>query len=261
MIIELVSAGLLAAASPAAASPPSGDARQVALANPQVVAEIDLGKLKGDLSRVAWSVDGSEFYIQTVEKDRAGAAKAVHHFVVASGKTKSVDAEPPWAAAYWAWKAGRASPAAAAFKIEVSERTETKRSVAAPTGGVLARGGTADPGAGATLGDMASAADTSQTLKIFSLGVKGAMIGEWANEAVVPGANFSWAPPPLQLLVYAKREGGPLVVVDDGGRTLELEGARAAVFPAWSDDGKRLAWLERKDKKKYQLTIADVSIR
>ncbi len=75
----------------------------------------------------------------------------------------------------------------------------------------------------------------------------------------MPGANFSWAPAPLRAIVFAKRDGGPLIVLDDSGHKQELTGAKAATLPAWSDDGKRLAWLERKDKKKYDLMIAEVS--
>ena len=59
--------------------------------------------------------------------------------------------------------------------------------------------------------------------------------------------------------MFAKREGGPLTVVDESGRKQELKGTKAAFVPAWSNDGKRIAWLERKDKKKFDLTIADIS--
>jgi len=70
--------------------------------------------------------------------------------------------------------------------------------------------------------------------------------------------NFGWAPAPLGLLAFAKREGGPLIVLDASGGRQELAGTKAAVLPAWSDDGKRIAWLERKDRKKYQLMIAGI---
>jgi hypothetical protein len=174
---------------------------------------------------------------------------------------KSTDQEPAWASSYWTWKSGRSSPAAAAFSIAVEDHTETKRSVSAPTGGVLAKGGTADPSGGATtFTDVAAAADASQTVRIFTLKVKSESIGDWANEAVGPGSNYSWAPAPLQLIVFAKRDGGPLIVIDDAGRKQELEGARSAFYPAWSADGKRIAWLERTNGKKYQLTIADLSV-
>jgi hypothetical protein len=237
-------------------------AATVALAPPQPLVELDAGSLKGDLTRLAWSADGSELYVQSVERDRTGNVRKIHHALVsvAERKAKGIDEEPQWAGAYWTWKSGQASPAAAAFKIAVSERTETKRSVSAPTGGALARGGTADPAAGSTLADVASVADTTQTLKIFSLKIKDETIGEWTNEPVVPGSNFSWAPAPLQLIAFAKRDGGPIVVLDPAGQKLELPGTRSALLPAWSADGRRLAWIERKGKK-YLVATGEVTVQ
>jgi hypothetical protein len=237
-------------------------AAQLTIAAPQTVAEFDAARLKGEIARLAWSDDGSDFYVQTIEHDRAGNLKAVHHYLVSStGKNvKDVEQEPAWAAKYWQWKSAQTSPAAAAFRINVEERTETKRAAAAPTGGVLARGGTADPTAGTTLADAAHVADTSQTVHIFALKVKNETIGEWENAAVTPGSNFSWAPAPLQLLAFARRDGGPIIVLDPAGAKQELPGTKAALLPAWSVDGKRLAWLERKGKK-YELTVSDVAAR
>lgn len=234
-------------------------AAQITMAPPQTVAEIDTGKLKGDLARLAWSDDGSEFYVQTIERDRGGNPKAVHHYLVSNSQSvKDVDQEPSWAAKYWQWKSAQASPAAAQFKITVEERTEIKRAGSAPTGGTLARGGTADPTAGTTVADVANAADASQTVHVFALKVKTETIGEWVNAAVSPGTNFSWAPSPLQLLAFARRDGGPIVVLDSSGAKQELSITKAALLPAWSSDGKRLAWFERKGKK-YQLTTAAVT--
>jgi hypothetical protein len=217
--------------------------------------------MKGDLARLSWSTDGRQFYLQTVERDRSGNVKTTHHFVVSSGGTPTaVDGEPDWASSYWTWKAGQASPASRAFGIDVEgPRRETKRSTAAPTGGALARGGIADPSTGTTAADVAAAADQTQVLTIYALKVKNETLGEWVNEAVVPGANFAWAPAPLRLLAFTKREGGPIVVLDEAGHKQELIGAKAAGFPAWSADGKRMAWLERRDKKKYQLMTADIA--
>jgi hypothetical protein len=233
---------------------------QVTMSAPQPVVEFDAAKVKGELSRLAWSEDGSEFYVQSVERDRGGNVKAAHHYVVsaASKSVKDVDQEPAWAARYWQWKAAQASPGSAAFRINVTERTETKRAVSAPTGGDLARGGTPDAAAGTTLGDVANATNTAQTLHIYALKIKDEIIGEWINTAVVPGVNFTWAPAPLQLLAFARREGGPIVVIDSTGAKQELGGTKSALLPAWSGDGKHLAWLERKGKK-YQLTAAEIS--
>jgi dipeptidyl aminopeptidase/acylaminoacyl peptidase len=245
------------------AASPSTDARQLALSSPQTIAEIDTGKLKGDLARLAWSPDGTEFYIQTVDRDGRGIVKTTRHYLVAaaSKNARSVGEEPVWASKYWSWKSAQASPAAPALKIAVDQRQETVRSTASPTGGDLAKGGGADPLAGSTLGDVANAASNTQQKTVFTLKLKGETIGEWVNEAVVPGLTFGWAPAPMRVLAFAKRDGGPLMVLDENGHKQELNGPRSAVLPAWSDDGKRIAWLERKDRKKYDLMVAEIGAR
>jgi hypothetical protein len=239
------------------------DARQVSLDSPQTLVQIDTGKLKGEPWRLAWSPDGSQMYVETIERDGSGNVKAAHGalITVAAKSMKNVDQAPPWVAKYWLWKAGQASPAAPAFRIAVNQRQETVRATAAPTGGALARGGTADPGSGSTLGDVASAANTAQQQTIFDLKVKDELIGEWINEAVVPGVNYSWAPAPSHLIAYAKKGGGPLMLLDDQAHRQALSGARDAVLPAWSDNGAQIAWLEKKDKKHYDLTIAGIAQR
>ncbi|HEV2984671.1 MAG TPA: hypothetical protein VGX46_09790 [Vicinamibacterales bacterium] len=239
----------------------ASDARQVTLSISQPIVEIDTAKLKGEVAQLAWSPDGTELYLQTSERDPRGNIKSARHYVVspATKTIKGVDLEPQWASKYWAWKAAQASPASPAFKIDVTSRQETVRATAAPTGGVLARGGTADPLQGTTAEDVFMATNQSQQAQIYTLKVRDQTIGDWVNEPVRPGVNFGWAPAPLHLLTYARREGGPLVVLDEAGNKQELTGARAAVLPAWSDNGSHIAWLERKDKRKYQLMLADVS--
>ena len=240
------------------------DASRVALGIAQPLAEIDLGKVKGDLARLAWSPDGSEFYIQTAERDGRGAVKSARHYVltVASKSLKNVDQEPAWASKYWTWKSAQASPAVASFKILVDgPREEIVRATSAPNGGALAKGGTANPLEGTTLSDVAAAVDQSQKKITYTLRLNGEALGDWVNEPVTPGTNFSWAPAPIAMFVYAKRDGGPLVLIDTAGHKQPLTGAKSAFLPAWSNDGTRLAWLERKDRKKYDLMIAEISAR
>ena len=238
-----------------------GDAHQISLGEARVLAEVDTGKVKGDIVRLAWSADGSELYLQAIERDGRGNVKAARHYSIslAGQSLKSIDREPEWAAAYWTWKSGQASPAAPAFKISVDSERKSVRSTAAPMGGSMAKGGTPDGSLGTTLGDVASAADQTQMQQVYTLKLKTETIGVWANEPVMPGVNFSWSPAPLRYLVFAKREGGPLIVVDESGRKQELKGAKTALVPAWSNDGKRIAWLERKDKKKLDLTVAEIA--
>jgi hypothetical protein len=240
------------------------DARNAALSPPETIVEVDTARLKGDPGMLAWSPDGKTIYLQMVERDRKGAVTSTRHYVIAVAEkaVRNVDAQPAWVGAYWGWKAAPASPAAAAFKIVPSERDEVKHAVA-PVGD-LAKGGAAGGDGrsmGSTVGEAVSAAATAQTLHIWSLKIHDDTIGEWVNEAVTPGSNFSWAPAPAHLIVYAKRDGGPLSLLDDTGRKQTLAGAKNASFPAWSDDGGRIAWLEQRDRKKYDLVVAAISAK
>ena len=65
----------------------------------------------------------------------------------------------------------------------------------------------------------------------------------------------------MHAIAFAKRDGGPLIVLDENGRKQELNGTKTASLPAWSDDGKRIAWLERKERKKYDLMVAEIGPR
>ncbi|HTK28221.1 MAG TPA: hypothetical protein VL309_01625 [Vicinamibacterales bacterium] len=254
----------------AAAPPPPAqtEAGRIAITTGAPLLTLDMEKLKGEPSRLAWSADAKELYLQTVEHDGHGAVKSTKHYVItlASKTVKSVDQEPAWASEYWAWKSAQTSPAAAGFRISVDQRTETKRATATPTGGDLAKGGNPDPTAGTSLSDVASAANQTQTLNIFALKIRSEVLGEWINEAVAPGLNFGWAPAPLHAIAFARRDGdrretGSLVLLDESGRKEDVANAKAAWLPAFSDDGKALAWLGRKDKKHFELMVGSVGSR
>jgi hypothetical protein len=238
-------------------------AAAAALTPSQPIVEIDTTKIKGDPARLAWSPDRSELYVQTVERDRQGAVKSAKHFLVSvEGRSmKSVDAEPAWAARYWTWKSGQASPGTGVMKIAVSSRQENVRATSAPVGGALAKGGLPDASVGTTVEDAAAVVDQTQKKNIYTLKVVNQTIGEWVNEPVMPGVNFGWAPAPMNALVFTKREGGPLLIIDANGQKQELTGAKAALLPAFSNDGSRVAWMERIDRKKFEIRIADFTAK
>jgi len=174
-----------------------------------------------------------------------------------------VDTAPAWASKYWAWKSAQNAPGQTTFRIELKQHEETVRSTSSPTGGALAKGGAADPTQGTTAEDAANAAYNTQSMLVRELKVKNDLIGTWVNEPVIPGVTFSWAPEPLHLLAFAKRDkkdGGPITVLDASGQKQDLAGPKNTILPAWSDDGKRLAWLERKDRKKFELMIAEIIV-
>ena len=47
--------------------------------------------------------------------------------------------------------------------------------------------------------------------------------------------------------------------MDDQGRKQEVQGSKAALLPAWTQDGKRLAFFEQTGKNKVALRIVEVA--
>src|SRR5207244_12419473 len=99
---------------------------------------------------------------------------------------------------YWAWKSPQSSPASPSFKIAVDSREQTITATAAvgnlAKGGSVAGDGLAIPGT--TAEEVGNITNQQQKVTIYTLKLKGATLGEWTNEAVVPGPNFGWAPAP-----------------------------------------------------------------
>jgi hypothetical protein len=233
------------------------DASSVTLSPPIVIVELDTGKLKGDLARLAWSPDARQIYVQTVEQGRAGS-RMRHYVLNLDGQPPhGVDQEPAWAGAYWFWKSGRAAPGLSAFMIDVEQRQNRLTATATPTGGDLARGAPA----GATPSGMAGgvqAAYQSQMTDTFILKLKGEVIGEFINTPAVPGLTFGWGPSGTGLIAFANRDGH-LVIMDSEGRKQEVASSKAVLLPAWTDDGKQLAYLEKSGKKKFVLKVVQVT--
>jgi len=128
-------------------NPPAADASKMALSIAEPIAELDMGKMKGEPARLAWSPDKMEFYVQTAERDGHGAVKSAKHYVVsAASRTVRASIEN---------RSGRRSTGrgnrrrprrvAATFKIAVDgPRQESVRATSAPAGGALAKGGSAN---------------------------------------------------------------------------------------------------------------------
>jgi hypothetical protein len=243
---------------------PSIDASKLTFSKPATIVEVDMNKLKGDLFRVAWAPDAQQLYLQTVERDRSGRVTDTHHYMLPlDGHAPArADQEPAWAAEYWNWKSAQAAPGLPALKIEVEEQQKRITGTATPMGGELARGGlegggAMDPvGAGGAAGAM-SATMQAQTAHYYTLRLKGEVIGEFVNSPAVPGLTFGWAPATRGLIAYANQEGR-LVVMDEHGQKQQVPESRAALLPAWSPDGARLAYFERTGKRKALLQVVEV---
>jgi hypothetical protein len=247
-----------------AAAPPQVDAARVNVSAPRTVVEIDTGKLKGQPDILAWSPDGQQLYLRTVEYDRWKNRRSSHYLLALDGKApKKIDSEPPWAETYWTWKSASFAPREPAFRIEVESQHKMATATAVPTGGEIAGMG-GDPTAGGGAGQgmstqaAANAAMQAQQLTTITMKLKGTLLGEWVNERPDPGSVFGWAPAPLGLIVFAKKDGGKLVLMDRDGHAQDIAGTKDCLLPAWSDDGTRVVYLQKKDKKKYTVMLVTV---
>jgi hypothetical protein len=240
----------------------ASDATAVRVSDPTTVTELDMGKLKGEPTRLAWSADGKEFYLQTTENAGRPNARVRHYvFNAGNGSKKDVNAEPEWAAAYWLQKSAQTAPDDRAFKIDAKTEHRVQQTTSSPMGGEMARGGVSgDPTAGTSTGDGVSAAYTRQNAAVNLMVLKGETIGEFVNTVIVPGLTFGWAPKGTKLIAYAAPKGGRVIVMDAKGQKAEVAGSKDALLPAWSPDAKRLAWLQKEARRKFTLKVAEVAV-
>jgi hypothetical protein len=258
MLIAMLMIALTAAQAPA-------DATRVTVSAPAAVVDIDAGKLKGDIVRLAWSPDAGELYVQTSET--SGLNIRLRHYRVGLDGTPpaSIPEEPGWAALYWSWKSAQSAPGLSSLKIEVEQQQKRVSATSSPSGGSMARGdlpgsgSNAGAGAGMGLEDAARAVGQSQTANAVTLRLKGHVIGEFVNAAVVPGLAFSWGPSGTGLIAFVDQDRR-VVIMDDQGRTQTCTRLTSAILPAWTSDGGRLAYLEKTGKRKFTVRVADVTI-
>jgi hypothetical protein len=226
------------------------------LQTPATIAQLDMGKLKGEPTRLGWSPDGKQFYLQTVEGP-LHQPKATHHYVIdaADGKVKDSEGEPSWFAPFWALKSDKTSPDTPTLGIALASETRLEKTTSTPTGGDLARGGVGGT-EGTTATDAITAAHNSQSVMVHTMKLHGQTIGEFVNSVIVPGLTFGWAPKGSQAIVYSELKGGKLVLMDNTGKKQDLDGTKDTLLPMWSNDASQLAWLQRDGKKKFALKTA-----
>ncbi|MEO6235835.1 MAG: hypothetical protein ABIQ52_02485 [Vicinamibacterales bacterium] len=236
-------------------------AKPAQISAPAQIAALDAGRLKGEPTQLAWSADGTKLFLQTSERDGKGMIKSPRFYVMSAsaGRPEPVDAPPPWAVEYWAWKSNKFAPGSTTFGIEVKQEDRQVAATAAPMGGDLARGGSGDAaGAGTSAGDVAARVGQTQMQRVFSLTARGETVGEFVNQQFLPGYTFGWSPRQQGMVAYAN-QAGRLAILDEHGQKTQVDDTRNVILPAWSPDGSRIAYLQRSGKNKYDLFIANVN--
>jgi hypothetical protein len=224
---------------------------------PAIAAELDLGKLKGELREVAWSPDGDELYVQTV--DGGGPSRKLRHYTVlaAGGTPAPVDAAPQWAIDYWTVKSDRFAPGIGSLMIDFEQKAE-KMKIGTGTGRP-GEAATASPGVGSSIGVDIEKTAEGQYQNYARLVLLGEIISEFVNEVPIPGLMFSWGPTGSGAIAYTDREAGHLMLLDQHKHKQTVSGVKDALLPAWSADGAKLAWVRKSGRKKYTLVWASVS--
>jgi dipeptidyl aminopeptidase/acylaminoacyl peptidase len=235
-----------AVASQAVAVP---DVTRLTVSSPRRVIDIDAGKLGGDPAQLSWGPDQT-LYLRMTQSDRWGNERS-RPYLVALGAPRPAVAptgeEPAWASSYWLWKSALLAPGIPRLEIYVETEKQLKTAV----------GSVRDP-----RGNPQSRADADlqslQGVRKTTLKLRGVPIAELTDAPFIPGLTFGWAPAPMGMLAYV--DGGKhLMLIDRDGRKREAPGAHDVALPAWSPDGRQIAYLQRMNKSKYLLMIADIS--
>lgn len=210
-----------------------------------VICDLDLNVLKGEVRRVSWSPNLQSIHLQT--RDPRNEDLFDYIVDIETHDISHAFGEPVWAATYWARKSSLVAPLLPQVRLEVTEHNRRTRPT--PFSGPL------NSGAGQTP-DPRSPVDAYENE--VTLRFEGEEIGNWINGAPMAGDTFGWGPDGSGALAFTDKTGR-LTLIDLGKHKLAVNGVKDAVFPAWSLDGSRLAWLQKNGRKKYKLVTATVS--
>jgi len=208
------------------------------IGSPITLAELDLGKLKGELHRIAWSPDGASIYIQTRQGTDA------HHFVVSiAGDRKVVPQpiEPEWAVASWRRKSSLTAPGAPRLAMKIMKDAQKRAS--------------SYLGGAPNLAGSIERELTPEFDEVLSYNVYDEQVGNWVRE-LTPGEAYGWGPDETGLVAFVNARG-QILLRGPHARQM-VPDLSDALLPAWSDDGTTVAFVQKMGRKRYRLACVSV---
>jgi hypothetical protein len=218
-----------------------------------IVAELDLGKLKGQFRRVSWSPDATQLYVPTAEG--MPPSEKLRHDVVdtAGGPVTPIDKEREWAAGSWTFKSDRYASGNPSLVIDVEQKLETVR-IGTGSAGAADR---ASDGLGAgniNLAANVERAAESRKQHVVRLTLLDRRVHQRAADS---RTDIRWGPRGTGAIAFTDR--GHLVLLDQQTHKQTVVGVKNALLPAWSSDGARIAYLQKTGRRTYRLMTAAVS--
>jgi len=235
----VLAVGVSAGQAPA---PAPVDVAKLEISTPSTIRDLDIKGVRGVPTRMAWSPDDKWIYVRISTFDR-WSNESIRHVLVEVGGTgtETLTDEPSWLPRYWNTKSAMASPVVPSWRIKVDVRQETVRTANVPREGNIGQN-TGDPNAG--LDEVVkNAALSSQRASIQNYLLNGQVVAAAVNGQIVPGRSYAWATAGLPLMAFVN-EKGRLIVMNRDGRTREVKGPKKPALPAWSESGRRLAWVQ-----------------
>jgi hypothetical protein len=202
----------------------------------ELVATISGKLLAGGLvTGVAW--DGAIVIIQTAAMEK-GEPKA-HYFAVPGRgmELRALDTAPPGVESYWKRKASRRSPTG--------------------LGTITLLSGSSLPMYGIASQEkrFADAMDMGGARISHEFRIGNVVLHRCRDTAPYDGEVWSWSPAETNRIAYADEKGDLWIAMADG-RNPERVLKGHVTLPAWSDDGRVLAFAERKnDGAKWEVSV------
>ncbi len=216
------------------------------------MALLDGKTIKGEPSRLSWSPDAQELCLRTAEGDKP--TDRVHFYVVpaAGGALTEVDREPDWAEGYWAFKSDRFAPGLPEVMIDVQRSSEIQK---VGTGSAGALAGSDRAGGGTVMSaDNIDREAQNQKESVLNLTVYGEVVSRFVNERPIPGWHFGWGPKGSGAIAFVDSDGR-LFLLDGKAHRRAIAGVKDAFLPAWTTDGKKLAYVQKTGRKRYAIAV------